>query len=136
MTQKKIGARELDLFSTAERAPRCLNATLQYCKRCEATTRHGARGRCIPCNVAWVTRSRRTRLIYATLYEEQKGRCKICGRVSTRTMHLDHDDKTGEDRGLLCCSCNLILGHAHDSPEILRAAAAYLEKFSPKHRPK
>lgn len=32
-------------------------------------------------------------------------------------------------RGLLCFSCNLLLGHAQDDPELLKGAAQYLERF-------
>jgi hypothetical protein len=33
----------------------------------------------------------------------------------------------GASRDLLCDTCNLMLGHAKESPEILRAGAKYLE---------
>jgi hypothetical protein len=40
---------------------------------------------------------------------------------------LDHEHSTNLARGFLCHHCNLIIGHAHDDPEILKAAAQYLE---------
>lgn len=43
-------------------------------------------------------------------------------------MHVDHDHNTGHIRGILCQACNVTLGKMNDSPELLRAAAAYLEK--------
>src|SRR5262252_3864930 len=42
--------------------------------------------------------------------EAQEGKCAICGKVPSRTMHLDHDHKTLVVRGLLCYSCNTKLG--------------------------
>ncbi len=42
-------------------------------------------------------------------------------------MHIDHDHKTGEIRGVLCGGCNVALGSARDDPELLRNLAAYLE---------
>lgn len=56
------------------------------------------------------------------LVKFQKGLCAGCGRsrsTSGRDLHLDHDHKNGQIRGLLCHSCNLTLGHADDSVKIL-----------------
>ena len=41
---------------------------------------------------------------------EQGGGCAICGAPpKTRRLHVDHDHKTGEIRGLLCYRCNKAL---------------------------
>ncbi len=43
------------------------------------------------------------------LFDQQKGKCKICGfepDKKHRGLHVDHDHKTGRVRGLLCRSCN------------------------------
>ena len=61
--------------------------------------------------------------------------CAICGAVfdfeagsnHPQNMCVDHDHGGGRVRGLLCRNCNLTLGTARESPEILRAAASYLE---------
>lgn len=50
--------------------------------------------------------------------------CAVCGETAT---HLDHDHKTNLNRGMLCTSCNMAIGLFHDNPELLRAAADYLE---------
>jgi len=65
----------------------------------------------------------------------QGGRCAICqtipqGGGRRGTLHVDHDHASGAVRGLLCVDCNLILGKSHDSPEQLRAAAAYLDQWA------
>jgi hypothetical protein len=69
---------------------------------------------------------------YAELLKEQHGCCAICGRPEppTRMLDVDHDHKTGQVRGLLCTSCNRVIGHTGDSPTILRSAADYLERTS------
>ena len=66
----------------------------------------------------------------------QGGRCAICGTADPRgagSWHVDHDhgleahDPRGH-RGLLCHPCNTALGAFDDSPKLLRAAAAYLQR--------
>ncbi len=55
--------------------------------------------------------------------------CPLCGDPpSSRQFDIDHDHETGRIRGVLCNSCNLMLGLARNNPETLRRAALYLEK--------
>lgn len=69
--------------------------------------------------------------------EAQQGLCAICGRVltfdSTGSDRICADHAHAEPprpRGVLCTICNVMLGMAQDNPDILRAGAEYLEKFS------
>jgi hypothetical protein len=64
---------------------------------------------------------------HQALFEAQDGLCHICKDPLTRRVHLDHDHVTNKIRGLLCHRCNVGLGHFRDRPDLLRAAAAYLE---------
>lgn len=66
----------------------------------------------------------------ARFIESRKGLCDICGNPATNAkgLHWDHDHKGGALRGLLCSPCNMGVGQFKDSPERLRAAAAYLER--------
>jgi hypothetical protein len=58
---------------------------------------------------------------YEKLYEEQEGKCTICGKWCER-LHIDHDHATGKFRGLLCLSCNSGLGQfGDDIPRLVRA---------------
>lgn len=57
--------------------------------------------------------------------------CDICGEKNGDSgrwgnLHIDHDHETGKVRGVLCHSCNVLIGHAEDDPARLEAAAAYL----------
>lgn len=70
---------------------------------------------------------------YEALLEKQGGVCAICRRdcrdSAKGVLCVDHDHDTGEIRGLLCSQCNAGLGNLSDNPEVIYAAASYLEKF-------
>lgn len=55
------------------------------------------------------------------------GKCAICNRADIR-LNLDHNHKTNIIREVLCINCNKGLGHFQDNPELLIAAARYLDK--------
>lgn len=60
--------------------------------------------------------------------EAQGGRCYLC---RTRPAeHVDHDHVSRRVRALLCFRCNTGLGQFDDRPDLLRAAADYVERFS------
>lgn len=63
--------------------------------------------------------------------EKQDWKCLICTRKfeSEPDAKIDHCHKTAGYRGLLCNDCNIGLGHFFDSPDLLRAAAAYLDRM-------
>jgi len=68
---------------------------------------------------------------YDTMYEEQQGRCKICGLDQERLdrrLCVDHCHVTGKVRGLLCDPCNRLLGQAKDRIHVLLKAAEYLKE--------
>lgn len=62
---------------------------------------------------------------YNNMFEEQEGKCAICGKYYT-TLHVDHNHKTGDLRGLLCRNCNVGIGLLHEDREILINALDYL----------
>lgn len=64
---------------------------------------------------------------YEEMYSKQNGRCLFCDKAEK--LFVDHCHKTGAVRGLLCNNCNLMLGHAKDSPALLRIAATYLDNY-------
>ena len=74
---------------------------------------------------------------FEAMLDRQGGMCAICGVDLTRP-HIDHDHSCcpGSDccgacvRGLLCASCNHMLGKAHDMPTVLESGATYLRNFS------
>jgi len=76
---------------------------------------------------------------YDEILEAQGGACAICGSKDPgwkrRYFSVDHDHSCCPDsakscgqcvRGLLCGSCNVLIGHARDDVDILTSAAAYL----------
>ena len=68
---------------------------------------------------------------YRRMVDEQGGRCAICGGAPNgngNRLAVDHDHASGAVRGLLCHGCNAGMGQLKDDPELLRAAADYLER--------
>lgn len=62
----------------------------------------------------------------------QRGRCAICDEpMSGRAPMIDHCHETNAVRGLLCQSCNTLLGAAKDQPDRLLAARDYLLRHHP-----
>lgn len=60
----------------------------------------------------------------------QGGKCGICEKpppVPGASFAVDHNHTTGKVRGVLCASCNAMLGHAKDDITILVRGIRYLE---------
>lgn len=70
--------------------------------------------------------AQRTALLVA-----QGGLCGLCSS-EVKKPNWDHDHVTGAMRAILCDSCNLGLGLFKDNPELLRAAAVYIESYKEK----
>lgn len=65
---------------------------------------------------------------YAAILAAQNGVCAICKQTRSYRLNVDHRHSDGVVRGLLCRLCNgRLLTAARDRPEVLRAAADYLE---------
>lgn len=68
---------------------------------------------------------------YDLLRADQNFSCSICYLHETEApwgrLVVDHDHETNKVRALLCNHCNVTIGHAKERPDILRAAARYLE---------
>lgn len=75
---------------------------------------------------------------YEDMIEAQNNKCLICNNPETvsnnpkatgpNRLTIDHCHQTQKIRGLLCRSCNLMLGFSKDSIEILQAAIDYLKQ--------
>jgi hypothetical protein len=73
---------------------------------------------------------------YDKLYEAQGGCCYICQRATgkSRRLAVDHDHSCCPElpacgkcvRGLLCGTCNKMVGHSRDQAEFFDRAAEYL----------
>lgn len=63
---------------------------------------------------------------YDRMLHEQKGLCFICLREVL--LVVDHDHSTGIVRGLLCRTCNRVIGMLMDDPDRCMRAASYLRK--------
>lgn len=66
---------------------------------------------------------------YQKRLRSQGGLCAIHKgpqRGRGKRLHVDHDHKTNQIRGLLCGNCNSALGFIKDNPEVAEAIARYL----------
>jgi hypothetical protein len=63
--------------------------------------------------------------IYKKFFNDQKGKCAICG-IKTNKLKIDHDHKFTVLRGLLCNACNCGLGMFKDNKKNLRKSLKYL----------
>lgn len=80
---------------------------------------------------------------YQSILAHQNFTCAICEveishaleYTAKRSVVVDHNHETGEVRGILCSKCNLVLGHARESTDILYRAIVYLSErgaYTPK----
>jgi hypothetical protein len=91
-------------------------------------------------NRAWNLRKNYgiTEVGYANMLSQQNGRCAICGGSPRPTdrgqrLQVDHDHRTGMVRQLLCSSCNYMIGHSGERPEVLEMGAEYVRVWREKH---
>ena len=63
------------------------------------------------------------------IWESSGGVCAVCSSPprDKRSLHLDHDHTTGKVRGFLCNHCNVSIGMARESADLLRRLADYVE---------
>ncbi|SFI79535.1 Recombination endonuclease VII [Streptosporangium canum] len=117
---------------------------MRRCKRCEKNRSDrfftGPRGKiCTTCQKQARSEAHHRRRVgktygleageYDTLFAAQEGKCAICLGTRRQRLSVDHDHRDGVVRGLLCRMCNgRLLTAARDRPEVLRAAADYLER--------
>lgn len=67
---------------------------------------------------------------YDEMQRKQGGRCRICKTDEPSgkgRFHVDHCHATKRIRGLLCATCNMMLGMAEDCTDRLKSAIEYLE---------
>ena len=65
------------------------------------------------------------------LLEYQGGGCAICGAAvdqhEDRSLPVDHDEETGEVRGILCSHCNRAIGLFEHNIDMVQSAIDYLK---------
>ncbi len=67
---------------------------------------------------------------YEEMLKNQNGACAICGKnhkhKTQKYLHVDHNHKTGQVRGLLCGKCNHAIGLVNDDVNVLSKIIEYL----------
>lgn len=66
----------------------------------------------------------------ASMMEEQRGCCEICGTFQGEKLEIDHNHATGKVRAMLCHHCNMGLGMFKDDMELLSLARSYLYHYN------
>ena len=61
---------------------------------------------------------------YQQMSEAQNFKCLLCGQK--KKLHVDHDHKTKQVRGLLCSECNRGIGYLKENIVTLQNAITYL----------
>ena len=64
---------------------------------------------------------------FENMRRKQNDACALCGRT-VKQLHVDHNHKTGNVRGLLCVKCNQGLGYFNDDTALLTRAIEYVKK--------
>jgi len=63
----------------------------------------------------------------------QKNKCRSCGidfeLINPKNVHIDHDHKSGNIRGVLCRNCNFSLGFLDENYNKILKLAKYAIKF-------
>ena len=69
---------------------------------------------------------------YKDIYNNQKGKCAICGTEkilgTKKGLLVDHDHNTNKIRGLLCTDCNSGIGKLKENIQILQNSITYLQR--------
>jgi len=70
---------------------------------------------------------------FTAMLASQGGRCAVCRTDKPRGTQgfgwcVDHDHETGQVRGILCGHCNQGIGMLQDDPDVIAAAAKYVQR--------
>ena len=69
---------------------------------------------------------------YKDMLVKQGYRCMICGTHQDnlkKRLYVDHCHNSNQVRGLLCQSCNTLIGFSYDDIDILSNAIEYINKY-------
>ena len=134
-TKRCPTCKEIKKLSAFRKAPPCRRAThVSYCLPCERLYRQWwyAQSSAAQARSRAAQRRGTTDEQVAAIFKSQGNKCAICKGTEPKgnNWHLDHDHKTGTNRGVLCGSCNRGIGYLQDDPSICTKAATYLLEYS------
>ncbi len=89
---------------------------------------------CKECTIKRIRKSRKKGILfseYNRMVVQQNNQCAVCKTLQAggnyNSFMVDRNKKTGEIRGLVCKSCNIILREIGDSIHTLENMVAYLQ---------
>ncbi len=60
--------------------------------------------------------------------EKFNGKCQCCGFDTKTVWCIEHEHGSGKFRGIVCASCNMVLGHSKENIKRLISVIKYLRK--------
>lgn len=98
----------------------------------------GFQSRCWVCNASKRRSLGIDRPKLEAMMRAQDSKCAICTRelsiarnaLNVNKANVDHDEESGEVRGLLCGNCNRGIGMFFHEPTALKQAALYCEHYT------
>jgi hypothetical protein len=68
---------------------------------------------------------------YYAIFNSQNGVCAVCNEPGGKiSLAVDHDHVTGHIRGLLCVTCNVLLGRIEKDRRRIQLISDYLAQRS------
>ena len=103
---------------------------MKVCNKCKENDRYKNNTYCKACMRIYDSASRFKISFEYAKYLRNKIECDICTLPfkNNKDQHIDHCHSTLEVRGVLCRSCNHMLGNSKDNIQILKNGIKYLKK--------
>lgn len=125
-TQEKVGKNNPNWKGGRPKCLNCgnevVNRKAKYCNECRDLANCGENSH------NWKGGLTETQKLEKKAGRSKPEDCEVCGAMGK--ICYDHDHKSGQFRGWICWRCNIILGHARDSVDLMEKLSDYLKKHN------